>query len=868
MMLGFTQANKEGKMYLIERAVEQLNGNNTAEAIKSFDGVSCSLPEFDKIYYGKAVAQARIGNLKEAVESLMLLLSKYPNHSKGKRLLAELTEGSKEKVQEMLQQAVKLLETGQKVEALRLAEKAASFGIFVPGMHYLRAVCSGSVGRYEEALEAAQEELENNPTHAEAQKQVESLTKSLTRPKRAAIPTDQRPWNTTLPYELMMSIQNGLHNYSYKGVPLQKNPFDFAIYPLLLWKLKPRTIIEIGSKNGGSALWFGDLLNNYGIDGHIYSVDIVKVTKYSHPRVTFMEGDGQALYEIFSEDFLKGLPRPLLVIEDADHSFTTSKLVLDFFHPYLDKDEYIVVEDGIISDIIQDANYNSGPHQALKAFLAEHRGEYDIDGEYCDFFGYNLTWATNGYLKKRVKATETEATVSSLNQKSRSNPSGEADLEFQQILEVIRPYTMLSEARLYSLFSLAKQVCLENIPGNFVECGVAAGGSTALMAAVIKRYTKQPRWLYAFDSFEGIAKPAVPGTGTCAASETSVNEICSKLGVTDVVQTVKGYFENTLPIMQNQVGMIALLHMDGDWYESTKAILHNLYDRVSNNGFIQVDDYGHWEGCRQAVHEFESDCQLQFNLNQIDDTGVWFQCRDKFPINPIFERSLLQEFQEDDPVAYGIQSQMSCNERFQLYYVLRQLLPETSSPLRFIEIGSFAGSSLFLNYRALKRSHPQIQGFAIDPGLHPQLQLVLQQLPEEVTHLRMFSHHAVDQLKQLFDRDQNLPPFIFVDGDHTYEGVRQDIINYFPLLAPGGIMAFHDYLPPLNEKNQNAILFHHGGKEPGIRQACQELMEHEYGCELIEIPLLYPTDPTQTQACLPIIPEVFSTVKVYRKPNH
>jgi predicted O-methyltransferase YrrM len=226
----------------------------------------------------------------------------------------------------------------------------------------------------------------------------------------------------------------------------------------------------------------------------------------------------------------------------------------------------------------------------------------------------------------------------------------------------------------------------------------------------------------------------------------------------------------------------------------------------------------------------------------------------------------VQEFQEDDPVAYGIQSQMSRNERFQLYYSLRQLLPETPPPLRFIEIGSFAGSSLFLNCRALKRSHPQIEGFAIDPGLHPQLQQVLQQFPDEVTHLKMFSHQAVSQLQQLCDRDGNLPPFIFVDGDHTYEGVRKDIVDYFPLLAPGGIMIFHDYLPPLNDENREAILFHHGGKEPGIGQACQELMENEYSCEPIEIPLLYPTDPTQSQACLPIIPGVFSTVKVYRKP--
>jgi Flp pilus assembly protein TadD len=455
------------------------------------------------------------------------------------------------------------------------------------------------------------------------------------------------------------------------------------------------------------------------------------------------------------------------------------------------------------------------------------------------------------------------------------------DAEFQELLQVVRPYTMLSEARLYSLFHLAKLVCLENIPGNFVECGVAGGGSTALMAAVIKRYTKQPRWLYAFDSFDGMPSPTeqdkhngVPaeatgwGTGTCAAPEFSVHEICSKLGVSHIVKTVKGYFQDTLPEMRDFVGMIALLHMDGDWYESTKTILNNLYDRVVNDGFIQVDDYGYWEGCRQAVHEFEASRQIEFDINQLDETGVWFSCPDQFPLNPDLEFGLVAEFAEDDPVTYGVQSQMSVNERFQLYYTLRQLLPERSSPLRFVEIGSFAGSSLFLTCQALKRMAPQLQGFAVEPGGHPQFYEVLKHFQDDVTHLQMFSHQAAPQLKQIFEQDGNFPPFMFIDGDHSYEGVRQDILNYFPLLAPGGIMLFHDYLPPLNEENQEAILFHHGGNEPGIRQACQELMEKTYRCEVIDLPLLYPTDPTQSQACLPIIPGVFSTIRAYRKPQN
>ena len=211
------------------------------------------------------------------------------------------------------------------------------------------------------------------------------------------------------------------------------------------------------------------------------------------------------------------------------------------------------------------------------------------------------------------------------------------DSEFQKMRELVRSHTMLSEARLYSLFSLVKRVCIEDIPGNIVECGVAGGGSTALMAMAIERYTQRPRLLYAFDSFEGMPSPSerdkasgVPanatgwGTGTCASPEEKVQEVLVQLGVRDIVQTVKGDFQDTLPKMRQEIGSIALLHMDGDWYESTKAILNNYYDLVVSKGFIQADDYGHWEGCREAIHEFEQQRQLEFELHFIDYSGVWY----------------------------------------------------------------------------------------------------------------------------------------------------------------------------------------------------------------------------------------------------
>lgn len=212
------------------------------------------------------------------------------------------------------------------------------------------------------------------------------------------------------------------------------------------------------------------------------------------------------------------------------------------------------------------------------------------------------------------------------------------DPEFKKLYATINNYTMVGVKRLYSLFKLAKKICADDIPGNFVECGVAAGGSAALLAYVIKNYSKRDRTLFAFDSFEGMPTPTEKdchqginaelsgwGTGTCSAPEASVHDICAKLHVLDLVKTIKGYFQDTLPAMKNTLGDIAFLHMDGDWYESTKAILDNIYNIIVDDGLIQVDDYGHWDGCRKAIHAFEQNSKLNFALNKIDYSGVWFR---------------------------------------------------------------------------------------------------------------------------------------------------------------------------------------------------------------------------------------------------
>ena len=236
-----------------------------------------------------------------------------------------------------MQQSAELLTQGRSFEALRLAEQAAASLPKTPGMHYLRSICLKAMDRHADALEAAKIELEINPGHQESIALVEELTaivRTRTKPIKGPIPTAERPWNTELARDSLLSIQDAIGKYTYRGIPMIKNPFNFALYPKLLWEIKPCTIIEIGSSAGGSAVWFGDMFNTFAIDGHVYSIDIIKVTSVAHSRVTFLEGDARNLKGVLPDTFLKKLPRPLLVIEDADHTYETSFPVLEFFHKH------------------------------------------------------------------------------------------------------------------------------------------------------------------------------------------------------------------------------------------------------------------------------------------------------------------------------------------------------------------------------------------------------------------------------------------------------------------------------------------------------------------------------------------------------
>lgn len=205
----------------------------------------------------------------------------------------------------------------------------------------------------------------------------------------------------------------------------------------------------------------------------------------------------------------------------------------------------------------------------------------------------------------------------------------------KRLTKIILPYTLVSLERARNLHWLAQGIEQDRIPGDVLECGVCNGGTAAILASSATR-SRLKRTVWLLDSFQGMPE-VTPEDGVAVGGRTAeshvgqevgsikrVKEVLIKVG-TDMnrVRILSGWFEDTFPSVT--ASEIALLNIDADWYRSVKLCLETFYDRVVTGGYISIDDYGHWPGCRKAVDEFFESRQLRYKLVQVDYTAHWFR---------------------------------------------------------------------------------------------------------------------------------------------------------------------------------------------------------------------------------------------------
>jgi hypothetical protein len=198
--------------------------------------------------------------------------------------------------------------------------------------------------------------------------------------------------------------------------------------------------------------------------------------------------------------------------------------------------------------------------------------------------------------------------------------------EMIRLFERVGPYTLIGGWGLLALYRACREADRRGIAGAFVECGVYRGGCAGVMAALAQQ-SDPPRHTWLFDSFEGLPEPSpedrtntLASAGRFAAPIDDVRRLLfEELALAPAgVSLEKGWFDQTLPPARGHIGSISVLRLDADLYESTRCCLENLYELVTPGGFLIIDDYYGWPGCRKAVDEFLARRGERVEMRQVD----------------------------------------------------------------------------------------------------------------------------------------------------------------------------------------------------------------------------------------------------------
>jgi O-methyltransferase len=209
--------------------------------------------------------------------------------------------------------------------------------------------------------------------------------------------------------------------------------------------------------------------------------------------------------------------------------------------------------------------------------------------------------------------------------------------EFLSLWRFISTYTIVSPERAYATYKACRYASRYNIDGCFAECGVFKGGMAMLAAAVFAKHAGAARDIFLFDTFTGMTAPSevdMSRHGVSAASyppemvKSELEEVRRNMAQTGYplhrLHFIEGDVCATLRKLPNVPNKIAILRLDTDWYESTRAELEVLYERVTPGGVVLVDDYGYWQGARKAVDEFIERLPHPVYLCRTDDCGIEF----------------------------------------------------------------------------------------------------------------------------------------------------------------------------------------------------------------------------------------------------
>ena len=188
---------------------------------------------------------------------------------------------------------------------------------------------------------------------------------------------------------------------TWMGIDCWKSVADMWNYQEILCELKPSLVIEFGTNQGGSALFFASIMRLIGEPFRVLSVDVthgpLNPAARRDPDILFVES--RSTVPAIAEQ-IRGLkreyPGKIFAILDSDHSMNHVLAEMKLLRPLLSAGDYLIVEDSMLNGHPNLPGWGPGPYEAIEAYEQEFPNDYTHDVARENKFGW--TFAPNGFL--------------------------------------------------------------------------------------------------------------------------------------------------------------------------------------------------------------------------------------------------------------------------------------------------------------------------------------------------------------------------------------------------------------------------------------------------------------------------------------
>jgi cephalosporin hydroxylase len=182
-------------------------------------------------------------------------------------------------------------------------------------------------------------------------------------------------------------IHRGQNLPRWKGIRVLKFGTDLLLYHQVINDNKPDVLVEIGTKHGGSALFFAD----QGVK--VITIDIKDFVKHKDPRITYIRGSSLDADVMAQVKALIGPDDKVMVVVDGNHMRRHVKWELFHYGKIVTPGQYMVVEDCYIDRGLY------GPGEARDWYLNTRRKQWEQTNLCNQFLGVGIT--RGGWLRKR-----------------------------------------------------------------------------------------------------------------------------------------------------------------------------------------------------------------------------------------------------------------------------------------------------------------------------------------------------------------------------------------------------------------------------------------------------------------------------------